>query len=261
MPNGDKSRDLFRVHTNLRFLSIVFLSLAAILGVVWYVNSYSERSSAQSFPTPTPTRAVFPSRTPTPRAGYCIDSDGGKNYFKYGITYIQGSTSKLIDSCSVQNGVSTLHEGYCSSAGAVASVSYTCPGSCQNGACLTPTLAPSRYPSPTPPRPTPSFVSLNSAVIDGSNLTVTYSKNFATCVHLLNAATNAILHTRNYYCASGYQTITKDISLFDSAVKVGLPVKLCHGNNYNICSAVKKIVSRTISFFPQPSPTLPPKPS
>lgn len=41
-----KRKDIFKKHTNLRSLSIVFLSLAVILGVVWYVNSYSERSSA-----------------------------------------------------------------------------------------------------------------------------------------------------------------------------------------------------------------------
>ena len=41
-----KRKDIFKQHANLRFLSIVFLSLFVILGVVWYVNSYSERSSA-----------------------------------------------------------------------------------------------------------------------------------------------------------------------------------------------------------------------
>lgn len=42
-----KRKDIFKKHTNLRSLSIVFLSLAVILGVVWYVNSYSDRSSAK----------------------------------------------------------------------------------------------------------------------------------------------------------------------------------------------------------------------
>src|SRR3989344_1421841 len=41
-----KRKDIFKIHPNLRFLSIVFLSLAVIFGAVWYVNSYSERSSA-----------------------------------------------------------------------------------------------------------------------------------------------------------------------------------------------------------------------
>src|SRR3989338_2801894 len=215
MAKGKKSQDLFRVHRNLRFLSIIFLSLAVILGVAWYVNSYSERSSAQSFHTPTLSACRV----------------GGQ------------SCSSLNRCCS----------------GLVCNVNNICripTPTLPQRRSPTPTMALRRSPTP-PPRPG-SFVALVSAVIDGSNLTVSYSKNFATCVHLLNATNNAILHTQNYYCPSGNQTITKNVSLFDKSVKVGLPVKLCHGNNYNICSAVKKIVSRTISIWPQPSPTLPP---
>lgn len=157
MAKGKKTQDLFRMHTNLRFLSIVFLSLAAILGVAWYVNSYSERSSAQSFPTPTPTRAVYPSRTPTPATRKCFDSDGGKNYYKYGKTYYADRV--FSDSCSYSSKTSryVLHEYFCTSTNTLGNTFFTCPGSCRNGACVTPTLAPSRYPSPTPPRPSPTL--------------------------------------------------------------------------------------------------------
>ncbi|KKS95890.1 MAG: hypothetical protein UV73_C0013G0035, partial [Candidatus Gottesmanbacteria bacterium GW2011_GWA2_43_14] len=93
--------------------------------------------------------------TPT-SAPNCIDTDGGKNYTKYGETYISGSNSKLVDSCSLQNGVSTLQEGYCTTSGTVASEAHTCTSGCSNGACLgvtpskTPTKTPTKVPTKTP---------------------------------------------------------------------------------------------------------------
>lgn len=67
---------------------------------------------------------------------------------------------------------------------------------------------------------------------------VTYEKNFDTCVHMLNAA-GAIQHRQNHFCAkSGTITVKLSAGL---TVKEGDSVKLCHGNNYGLCSAVVKV--------------------
>ncbi|KKS95429.1 MAG: hypothetical protein UV73_C0018G0042, partial [Candidatus Gottesmanbacteria bacterium GW2011_GWA2_43_14] len=107
-------------------------------------------------PTKTPTKV--PTKTPTPGTASCIDTDGGKNYTTYGETYISGTNTKYVDSCSVQNGIYTLHEGYCSTSTSVANVSYTCPSGCSNGACIgiTTTITPTKTPTKSPTKsPTP----------------------------------------------------------------------------------------------------------
>ena len=44
--NDKLAKKKIEEHTNLKFFLIIFLSLLVILGVAWYVNRYSERSSA-----------------------------------------------------------------------------------------------------------------------------------------------------------------------------------------------------------------------
>jgi hypothetical protein len=65
----------------------------------------------------------------------CTDSDGGKNYYKRGKTtqnhdrYGSGTTD---DSCDGN----ILRERYCGEGGVIAEILYTCPNSCQEGACV-----------------------------------------------------------------------------------------------------------------------------
>ena len=116
--------------------------------------------------TPTPIKSKSPtpiiSKTPTPKPGVCIDTDGGKRYFIYGETYIQGieplgSSPRIFkDQClKTSNKISdVVIEGYCTSAGSVSTVPYTCPGTCSNGACdsnIFPTkILPTKTPTPPP---------------------------------------------------------------------------------------------------------------
>jgi cysteine-rich repeat protein len=73
---------------------------------------------------------------------------------------------------------------------------------------------------------------------------VTYEKNFDTCVHMLSPA-GSILHVQNHFCAKSGTIIAK---LSDGLkVKEGDSVKLCHGNNYGICSAVVKVTKETVA--------------
>ncbi|MBI2124627.1 hypothetical protein HYT92_02435 [Candidatus Pacearchaeota archaeon] len=84
-------------------------------------------------------------------------------------------------------------------------------------------------------------VTLHSLAVNGSNLEAVYSKNFDTCVHLLTS-TSTITHTQNYFCTQGsYIKTTVPLSGFN--VAVGQNYKLCHGNNYNVCSALTTLVN------------------
>ena len=47
---------------------------------------------------------------------------------------------------------------------------------------------------------------------------------------------NTILHTQNLFCTSGNNSTTVSASQLNSSFQSGIQVKLCHGNNYNICS-------------------------
>ncbi len=89
-------------------------------------------------------------------------------------------------------------------------------------------------------------VTLNSVTVDSSSIKVTYSKNFATCVHLLDQNTT-ILHTQNYFCGQG-DNLTVSVpspSDLSAKVQVGQQVKLCHGNNYSICSGLVTVTAAT----------------
>ena len=80
-------------------------------------------------------------------------------------------------------------------------------------------------------------VSLQSVVVSGNQATVTYSKDFTTCAHLM-LLNNTLVHANNWFCASGTNVaITVPLSGFNSFFQLGTTVKLCHGNNYGVCSA------------------------
>jgi hypothetical protein len=68
-------------------------------------------------------------QTPT-----CTDSDGGKNYYLYGIAQTQNSSGSLNvgDFCSG----STLYEAYCIGNYMIGTEQYSCPYGCSNGACI-----------------------------------------------------------------------------------------------------------------------------
>jgi peptidoglycan hydrolase-like protein with peptidoglycan-binding domain/protocatechuate 3,4-dioxygenase beta subunit len=93
---------------------------------------------------------------------------------------------------------------------------------------------------------TADAVTLSSAAIVGDQLTVSYSKNFATCAHLLTSS-SAITHTNNFYCTQGNNiTITQPLSGFTS-VSSDAQVKLCHGNNYNTCSSLVSVSKSAVA--------------
>jgi hypothetical protein len=80
----------------------------------------------------------------------------------------------------------------------------------------------------------PPSVRLPSVFRDASdNVTVTYSKNFATCGHILNTS-NTVLHVANLFCDPG--NITKVVTAAEFNAIPGQQVKMCHGNNYSVCS-------------------------
>ncbi len=72
----------------------------------------------------------------------CTDSDGGKEYYKFG-TVIDNTGKTYVDAC-VNSGIgfnpliqdkNTLIEHYCTTIGSDKFVYYTCPYGCENGAC------------------------------------------------------------------------------------------------------------------------------
>jgi hypothetical protein len=84
-------------------------------------------------------------------------------------------------------------------------------------------------------------VALQSVVVSGNQATVTYSKDFATCAHLM-LPNNTLVHTNNVFCTSGTNVAaTLPLSEFNSFFQLGVQVKLCHGNNYGVCSALVTI--------------------
>ena len=80
---------------------------------------------------------------------------------------------------------------------------------------------------------------LHSVVIDQSdNVTVTCSKSFETCAHLKEDDFRNT-HLQSFFCDVGeYVAITRPLSDFDF---LDDQVKLCHGNDSNICSELVPI--------------------
>jgi hypothetical protein len=88
------------------------------------------------------------------------------------------------------------------------------------------------------------FVTLHSVTLDAANdVTVVYSKNFATCAHLrFSDATcslnGALAHVQNHFCASGTNvSVTVPRSAFHAGLGPHVPVFLVHGNNGGVRSA------------------------
>ncbi|MEK7218273.1 MAG: hypothetical protein AAB728_02300, partial [Patescibacteria group bacterium] len=84
------------------------------------------------------------------------------------------------------------------------------------------------------PPPAQDRVTLSSVVIRGNDAAVAYGKNFSTCAHLIRED-GQLVHTRNVFCDQG-DNVTVVQPLTEVRVTAGQKVKLCHGNNRNVCS-------------------------
>ncbi len=92
-------------------------------------------------------------------------------------------------------------------------------------------------------------VTLQSVTIDADDdVTVIYSKNFATCAHLrLGNATctqfGPLVHVQNHFCAQGtLVAVTVPKSVLTAAFEPGIEVFLVHGNNPNVRSGCVTVV-------------------
>lgn len=86
-------------------------------------------------------------------------------------------------------------------------------------------------------------VTLHSVTVLANNdVTVVYSKNFATCAHMRfsNATctlTGALTHVNNLFCTQGNQvTVTVPLTAFVAGFGPGVPVYMVHGNNAGVSS-------------------------
>src|SRR5262245_58357219 len=87
-------------------------------------------------------------------------------------------------------------------------------------------------------------VALHSVTFDASNnVTVVYSKNFATCAHkrFSNATCTqqgALTHVNNWFCTQGsFVSITLPSTAFVAGFGPGIDVYMVHGNNSGVFSA------------------------
>jgi hypothetical protein len=94
-------------------------------------------------------------------------------------------------------------------------------------------------------------VSLASVVMtcrDGKDyVTVNYKKNFATCVHMKTPG-NVNYGTQNHFCNNEGPVLVEAAKLMNPAsgiITVGSQVKLCHGNNGNVCSSMVPVTGTT----------------
>jgi hypothetical protein len=86
-------------------------------------------------------------------------------------------------------------------------------------------------------------VTLHSVTFDaGNNVTVVYSKNFATCAHMrFSNATctlnGALTHVNNWFCTQGsFVSITLPSTAFVAGFGPGINVYMVHGNNSGVFS-------------------------
>jgi hypothetical protein len=86
-------------------------------------------------------------------------------------------------------------------------------------------------------------VTLHSVTVLANNdVTVVYSKNFATCAHMrFSNATctqnGALTHVQNLFCASGTNvSVTVPSTAFVAGFGPGIPVYMVHGNNPGVFS-------------------------
>lgn len=92
--------------------------------------------------------------------------------------------------------------------------------------------------------PAQDVVSLHSVTLDAANnVTVVYSKNFATCAHMrFNNTTctqnGPLTHVNNLFCSQGsFVTVTVPSTAFVAGFGPGVPVYMVHGNNSGVFSA------------------------
>lgn len=88
------------------------------------------------------------------------------------------------------------------------------------------------------------IVTLHSVTIDANaDVTVVYSKNFATCAHLRFGNATCTLygpltHTQNLFCAQGSMvSVTRPLTAFVAGFGPGIDVFMVHGNNAGVRSA------------------------
>jgi len=81
--------------------------------------------------------------------------------------------------------------------------------------------------------------SIASALLSDGKLTLTYSKDFTTCAHLLR---NGGFSPIALACSTG-TSVTQSFS--GSGWTVGDSIRLCHGNDYGQCTDTVKITSET----------------
>lgn len=88
------------------------------------------------------------------------------------------------------------------------------------------------------------MVTLHSVTIDGNaDVTVVYSKNFATCAHLRSSNATCtqygpLTHAQNFFCAQGSMvSVTVPLTSFVAGFGPGADVFLVHGNNAGVRSA------------------------
>lgn len=174
-----------------------------------------------------------------PASATSIESNLGSASDKFAIKVNTGvSLSSLSESVSATPSVSCVVTpavcttfsysawGTCSDGVQTRTLDSTGPSGCTGGdpvltqSCIVPTVT--------------SFVTLNYVKIDGNTLRISYGKNFNTCVHLLNTNSQP-LHTQNLLCQQG-DNIEITATVNDFQVVADQKVKVCHGNNYGICS-------------------------
>lgn len=92
-------------------------------------------------------------------------------------------------------------------------------------------------------------VTLHSVTLDANDdVTVVFSKNFATCAHLrfsdaTCAQNGALTHTANHFCAQGSMVaITVPATAFVAGFGAGSTVYLVHGNNPGVRSSCVDVV-------------------
>lgn len=69
------------------------------------------------------------------------------------------------------------------------------------------------------------------------DVVVSYSKDFATCAHMLTL-NQQLVHSSNVFCTQARHVAgVFPPSTFNASFAVGNQVRLCHGNNYGLCSA------------------------
>ncbi len=118
----------------------------------------------------------------------------------------------------------------------------------------------SPVPPPTPTPTPPPVLRLHSAGITGSNLTISYSKDFEGCAHIwkFSAAGWSKTAHQNFLCASGVEiSKTVDMTLaFAAPLAGGDTIKLCSSSDQTLCSA-----SLSVDYTEPPTPTPTPTPA